>query len=104
MVGDARRKFTVMQIRVFSGSASGKESACNAGDERDMSLTPAWRRSPQVGNGNLLQYSCVENSTDRGAWQATVHGDAKSWTQLSSCTHTLTYAHAHTQICPISYL
>ena len=46
MVGDARRKFTVMQIRVFSGSASGKESACNAGDERDMSLTPGWRRFP----------------------------------------------------------
>ena len=40
------------------------------------------------GNGNPLQYSCLENPMDRGAWQARVHG-VKSWTQLNSCTHTL---------------
>ena len=40
-------------------------------------------RSPGVGNGKLLQYSCLENSMDRGAWRAIVHGAAKSWTQLS---------------------
>ena len=41
-------------------------------------------RSPGGGNGNALQYSCLENSMDRGAWQAKVHGVAKSWTQLST--------------------
>ena len=56
-----------MQISVFSGGASGKESTYNAGDERDLSLTPGWRPSPGVGNGNLLQYSYLENSMDRGA-------------------------------------
>ena len=56
-----------MQISVFSGGASGKESAYNAGDERDISLTPGWRPSPGVGNDNLLQYSCLESSMDRGA-------------------------------------
>ena len=66
MVGNARRKFT--ESCVFPGGASGKESAYNAGDERDMSLSPGWRTSPGGGNGNLLQYSCVENPMDRGAW------------------------------------
>ena len=42
-------------------------------------------RSPGEGNGNPLQYSCLENSMDRGAWWATVHGVTKSWTQLSVC-------------------
>ena len=42
-----------------------------------------WEDSPGEGNGNLLQYSCLENPMDRGAWQATVHGVAHSWTQLN---------------------
>ena len=45
---------------------------------------------PGEGNGNLLQYSCLENSMDRGAWWATVHGVAKNWTQLSNLTLALT--------------
>ena len=45
-------------------------------------------RSPGEGNGNPLQYSCLENPMDRGAWWATVHGVAKSWTLLSDFTHT----------------
>ena len=45
-------------------------------------------RSPEEGNGNPLQYSCLENPMDRGAWWATVHGVAKSWTRLSSFTYT----------------
>ena len=53
--------------------------ACNAGD---MGLIPGSGRYPGVGNGNLLQYSCLENAMDRGARQATVHGVAKSWTRL----------------------
>jgi len=52
----------------------------NAGDERDVGLIPGSERSPGVGNGNLLHYSCLENSMGRGPWQATVHGVTKSWT------------------------
>jgi len=65
---------------VFPGGSDGKESACNAGD---LSSIPVSGKSSEKGNGNPLQYSCLENSMDRGAWQATVHGVAKSWTQLS---------------------
>ena len=64
----------------FPGGSDGKESACNAGDPGSIS---GLGRSPGEGNGNPLQYYCLENSTDRGAWQATVHGVVKSQTQLS---------------------
>ena len=57
--------------------------ACNAGD---LSSIPDLGRSPGEGNGNPLQYSCLENPMDRGSWQATVHGVAKSRTQLSDFT------------------
>ena len=50
-----------------------KNLPANAGDARDMSSIPGSGRSPGGGNGNPLQYSCLENSMDRGAWQATVH-------------------------------
>ena len=53
---------------------SGKESVCNAGD---TGLIPGSGRSPGKGNGNPLQYSCLENPMDRGAWRATVHGGLK---------------------------
>ena len=65
----------------------GKNSACNAGD---LGLIPGLGRSPREGNGNPLQYSCLENPMDRGAWWATVHGVAKSQTRLSDFTHSLT--------------
>ena len=64
----------------FPGSSVGKDSTCNAGDPGSI---PGWGRSPGEGSGNPLQYSCLENPMDRGAWQATVHGVAKSWTRLS---------------------
>ena len=67
---------------------SGKESACNAGTARDVSLIPGSGRSSGGGHGNPLQYSCLENSMDRGAWQTTVHGVAESDT-------TKTTEHAH---------
>ena len=57
----------------------GEESACNA----DLGLILGLGRSPGEGNGNLLQYSCLENSMDRRAWQAVVHGVANSQTGLS---------------------
>ena len=62
------------------GGSDGKESTYNVGD---LGLIPGSGRSPREGNGNPLQYSCLENPTDRGAWQGTVHGVAKSQTQLS---------------------
>ena len=58
----------------------GKESACNAGH---VGWIPGSGRSPREGNGNPLQYSCLENPIDREAWRATVHGVAKSRTQVS---------------------
>ena len=59
------------------GSSDGKESACNVGNPRSI---PGLGRPPGEGNGNPLQYSCLENYTDRGAWWATVHAVSKSWT------------------------
>ena len=58
----------------FPGSSVGKESACSEGDP---GLIPESERSPGEGNGNPLQYSCLGNPMDRGAWQATVHGVAR---------------------------
>ena len=55
----------------------GKESICNAGDTGDKGSIPGSERSPEGRHGNPLQYPCLGNSTDRGTWQATVHGVAK---------------------------
>ena len=59
-----------------------ENSPADAGDARDTGSIPGLGRSPGTGNGNPLQYSCLENSTDREAWWATVHGITKSQTQL----------------------
>ena len=72
----------------FPGGASSKESSCHCRDPRDMGSISGSGGSPGEGNGNPLQCSCLENSMDRGAWWATVHGVAKSQTQLSMHTHT----------------
>ena len=69
---------------------SGKESACNAGAAGDVGSIPGSGRSPGGGQGNPLQYSCLENPMDRGAWRATVHGVMKSWTRLKQLS-----MHAH---------
>ena len=61
----------------FPGGASGKESACSAGAEGDPGSIPGSERSPGGGNGNPLQYSCLENPIGRRAWRATDHGVAK---------------------------
>ena len=62
---------------------SSKESACNAGDLRDVGLTPRSGRSPRGGHGNTLQYSCLENLMDRGAWWAAESGT----TEMTQHTH-----------------
>ena len=83
-----RVKFKLLYYPVVTASliwcasrSDNKASACNAGD---LGSIPGFGRSPGEGNGNQLQYSCLENSMDRGAWQATVHGIVKSRTQLSN--------------------
>ena len=63
----------------FPGGSVGKESSFSAGDWGSI---PGSGRSPGEGNGNPLQYCCLENSMDSGAWWATVHGITKSQTQL----------------------
>ena len=68
------------------GGSEVKASACNVGD---LGSIPGSGRFPGEGNGNPLQYSCLENPMDGGAWWATVHGVAKSRTRLSDFTHSL---------------
>ena len=72
----------------FIDGSDGKESACSTGD---LGSVPGLRRSPRGGHGNPLQYSCLENPVDRGAWRAIVHRVAKSWTWLKQFS-----THAHT--------
>ena len=69
-----------MMSEAFLGGSDGKESACNAGYS---GLIPGSGRSAEERNDNSLQYSCLGNSMDRGAWKGTVHGIAKTQTQLS---------------------
>ena len=69
------------QKKGLPGGSDGKESACNAGD---LGSIPGLGRSPGEGNGYPLQYSCLENLMDRGAWQAIVHGVSKNQTRLSN--------------------
>ena len=74
----------------YLGGSDGKESACNAGDPGSI---PGSGKSPGERNGYPLLYSCLENSMDRGAWWATVHGVAKSQTQLSDLYFTIYLLH-----------
>ena len=72
--------------KAFPGGSDSKASAYNAGDPASI---PGSGRSPGEGNGSPLQYSCLENPMNEGAWLATVHGVAKSWTRLSDFTITI---------------
>ena len=67
----------------FPSDSVGKESVCNAGD---LGSIPGSGRSPGEGNGKPLQYSCLENPMDRGAWQATVHGGHKELHTMEQLT------------------
>ena len=87
---DLRCKLQILFFHVLTcmcrgipGGSEVKASACNAGD---LASIPGLGRSPGEGNGNPLQYSCLENPMDGGAWWATVHGVAKSQTWLSDFT------------------
>ena len=72
-----RDRLPTLESLGFPGGSDSKESPCNA---EDLGSIPGSGRSPEERNGNLLQYSCLENSTDRGAWQAIVRGVAESQT------------------------
>ena len=74
-----RRTFVSKVMFLLPGGSDSKESACNAGD---LGVTPGSGGYLRDGNGNPLQYSRLENSMDRRAWWATIHGVTKSWTQL----------------------
>ena len=69
---------TYKGVRVSHVVLLVKNPPANAGDLRDTGWIPGWERSPGVGNGNLLQYSCLENPRDGGAWWAAVYGVAQS--------------------------
>ena len=87
MVSDEQQGDSAIHMHVsilpqgFPSGSDGKKSACNVGD---LGSIPGWGRSPGWGNSYPLQYSCLENPMDRGAWRATVYGAAKSRTQLSN--------------------
>ena len=66
----------------FPGSASGREHTCQCRRYKRHGFRAWVRETPGEGHGKPLQYSCLENPMDRGAWQATVHGVTKSWTPL----------------------
>ena len=75
----------------FPSGSDGEESTCNVGH---LGSIPGLGRSPGEGNGNPLQYSCLENPVDRGAWWATIYRVTQSWTQLKRfSTHACTDTH-----------
>ena len=83
-------KLSLLSIH-FPGGSEVKASASNAGD---LGSIPGSGRSPGEGNGNPLQYSCLENPMDGGAWWATVHGVTKSRTRLNDLTFTFTLSYS----------
>ena len=82
-----------MQAKGFPGGTSGKEPPAHAGDIRDAGSIPGSERSPRGGQDNPLQYSCLENPRDRGAWRAAVHGVLQSQTWLKQLS-----IHAHAKV------
>ena len=80
----------------FPGSTVVKNLPDNAGDTRDTISVPGSGRFSEEGNGKPLQYSCLGNPMDRGAWWAIVQGVTKSLTGLSLCVHAHTHTHTHT--------
>ena len=84
-----------VRLRASQGAPAVKNLLANAEDAGDGGSVSGLGRTPEEGNGNPLQYSCLENPMDRGAWWATIHGAAESQTQLSECMCTDTHTHTH---------
>ena len=78
--------FWKVKLALFLGFPGGSDSKESASSVKDPDSIPGLGWSPGKGNGNWLQYSCLENPMDGGAWQVTVHGVAESWTWLSDFT------------------
>ena len=100
MIAESKKNYNFqgqMLIQRFPGGSDGKESACNVGN---LGSIPGSGRFPGEGKGNPFQYSCLENSMDRGVWQATTHGVAKEsdMTELLTHTHTHTHTQTHTPL------
>ena len=93
-----RNSWFLIHIDGFPGGSDSKESACNAGE---LGSIPGLGGSPGEGNGNPLQYSCLENPMDGGAWWATVCRVARSWTQLTDFTFTFMdgWMEKYTSVC-----
>ena len=90
-------------VQLVKNPPAVQKTACNTGDP---GWIPGWGRSPRAENGSSLQYSCLENPIDRGAWWATDHGVTKSWTRLKQLnTHTVRWrwASLHMRIWHLSY-
>ena len=82
-----KQQIPVLYPSIFPGGTVGKEPTCRCRRCKRLGSTPGLGRSPGGGHGNPLQYSCLKNPMDKGAWRATVHGVRKSRTRLSmSCT------------------
>ena len=77
-----KNTITLPTTKGFPGGSVVKSLPANAGDRRGMGLVPGLGRCPGGGHGNPLQYACLENPMDRGAWRASVHMVTKSWTRL----------------------
>ena len=91
-------------VRIFPCSSVGKESACNAGD---LGSIPGSGRSPGKGNGNSLQYSCLENPMDRGAWWAIVHTVTRvehDWSDLAAAWYFFVNSLSFLCKCPLAFL
>ena len=84
----------------FPGGTYGKESALNV---KDTGSIPESGRSPEEGHANPLQYSCMENPTDRGAWRAAVHGVAESQTRLSDSAAAVKSSRRHEPLLKVDY-
>ena len=83
-----KKKFRALErCKGFAGGSVIKTLPDNPGVTGDSGSIPGSGRFPGIGNGHQLQYSCWENPMDRGAWWATVHGVAESWTRLDNCSH-----------------
>ena len=99
MTAPCNAKTKTLAIKLVPGDSDGKESTCKAGD---LGSIPGLGWPSGEGNGYLLQYSCLENSIDRGAWRATVYGVAKNRTWLSDqaqhCTTSSQYTSKYLDI------
>ena len=89
------------KVKYFPGGSDSKASACYVGDPGSIA---GWGRSHGEGNGNPLQYSCLENSMDGRAWEATVYGAAKSRTRLSYFTLSLSQKYSNDLKQPFNFV